>query len=102
MTQPKQPKRPTRGQQHILQLLCRVNYVLLGESVPFSTAPSRVSYRIVERETGRDVQTLAIPMVASLTEAKWIASEHATRDPATGMLLSWSYRVTQAGIAAAN
>jgi hypothetical protein len=84
--------RPTRGQQRILQLCCRTAYVLLGERA--SGVPH---YRIQERGTGRVVMApVSVVMVTQLTQLGWI-------EPATGGNASeWTYRVTTAGIAAAN
>lgn len=79
---------PTRGQQHVLQLLCRSAYGLW-------TTPSgslAITYTLTERGTGRHIQTLTPTMVTSLVDAGWIE-----RDATT-----WTYRVTQAGVAAAN
>lgn len=87
-----EPNLPTHGQQRILQLCCRVDYVLIGERV--SGVPH---YRIQERGTGRIIMTqVSVVMVTQLTQLGWITSD--VVQPAQ----TWGYRVTEAGIAVAN
>lgn len=49
---------PSRGQQHVLQLLCRAAYVLRA-------TPSG-SLALIERDTGRHIQTPTPKMVTTL------------------------------------
>lgn len=81
---------PTRGQQRVLQLLCHAAYVL------WATPPG--SLALTERDTGRHIQTLTAKMVTSLLDAGWLEREPGYPRNAT----TWTYRVTQAGVAAAN
>ena len=92
-------REPTRGQQRILQLLCRVSYALEGERV--SGVPQ---YRILERGTGRVVMaSVSVAMVTQLTQAGWIEPEARRMPPRREReTQTWVYSVTQAGIAAAN
>lgn len=92
-------QRPTRGQQRILQLCCRVSYVLVGERV--SGVPH---YRLLERGTGRVVMAhVAVAMVTQLTQAGWIEPVVVRHTPARqNEMQTWVYSVTPAGIAAAN
>ena len=85
---------PTRGQQHVLQLLCRAAYVLW-------TTPSgslAVTHTLIERGTGRHIMTLTPKMVDSLLDAGWIEREPDNQPHAA----TWILRVTPAGVGAAN
>lgn len=85
---------PTRGQQYVLQLLCRVAYVLWATP----SGSLSVTYTFTERDTERHIQTLTPTMVTSLVDAGWLEREPGyLRDAKT-----WTYRVTRAGVAAAN
>ncbi len=57
--------RPTVGQQHILQLLCRAAYALWATPSGSLT----LTYTLIERGTGRHIQTLTPKMVTSLIDA---------------------------------
>lgn len=81
---------PIKGQQHILQLLCRSAYVLWATS----SGSLAIVYSITERTTRRLIQTLTPTMVTSLVDAGWIE-----REPGQSRA---TYRVTPAGVAAAN
>ncbi len=85
---------PTRGQQHVLQLLCREAYVL------WATPSSSLSltYTLTERATGCHIQTLTPKMATSLIDAGWIEREPGYPRGAK----TWTYRVTHADVAAAN
>lgn len=89
-------RRPTRGQQRILQLCCRVTYVLWAEDARTNAQVRNVHYYIIERGTRLMVQQVVTRMVNALLEAGWI--EHVPGGNAN----EWTYRVTEAGIAAAN
>ncbi len=62
---------PTVGQQHVLQLLCRVAYVLWA--TPSDSLA--LAYTLIERDTGRPIQTLTLKMVTSLVDASWLERE---------------------------
>lgn len=99
MTDSNNGQRPTRGQQRILQLCCKVSYVLVGERV--SGVPH---YRLLERGTGRVVMAhVAVTVVTQLTQAGWIEPVVVRHTPARqNEMQTWRYSVTQAGSAAAN
>ena len=89
------PQLPTRGQQRILQFAARANRRLRGHRDEVS---DERTYRIIElsqEPPPRDVMPVTPQMVASLQAAGWI-------EVALGTRTDWEYRVTQAGIAAAN
>jgi hypothetical protein len=94
MSDTPQPPRPTVGQQRILQLCCRVAYVLVATQQ--TSGESYVYYRIRDRSDGRPVQRVTTAMVNGLRQAGWI--EHVPG----GDVSEWTYRVTETGIAAAN
>jgi hypothetical protein len=70
----------------------------LNAAVLTGASLDQVTYTLTERATGRHIQTLMPKMAASLVDAGWIERELEYLPRAT----AWTYRVTQAGVAAAN
>ena len=66
-------------------------WALIGEQ-PTPGAP--VSYRLIERGTGREIHTLTAAMAASLLQEGWIEPS------GEGDARRWGYRITLTGIQA--
>ena len=99
--QPTTKPTPTRGQQRILQLCCRVAYTLCAtRAVNGNQAHPLVLYRIWETATGRLIQEVTPQMLESLLLAGWLQRTPSARE--SDLALTWAYRVTEAGITAAN
>lgn len=81
---------PTLSQQRVLQLLCHAAYVLRATPLGSLSAV----YTSTERTTGHHIQTRTPKMVTRLVDAGWIE-----REPGQARV---TYRVTPAGVAAAN
>ena len=62
-------QQPTQGQRTQLERISSIYWALVGEQ-PTPGAP--ISYRLIERGTGRAVHALTVEMVASLLQAGWI------------------------------
>lgn len=94
-TQP--PKKATWGQRTQLERLGSDVWVLVGEQLRVSDP---LVYRLVERGTEREIHRLTIAMVASLEQEGWIKAVDIERDPASGRMVRWGYRITLEGIRA--
>lgn len=90
-----QDHRPTWGQRAQLDRISTAYYALVGEQL---TPGAPITYRLVERGTGREIHTLTPEMVASLLQEGWIEPD-GTGDR-TGDARRWGYRITPAGIRA--
>jgi hypothetical protein len=86
--------KPTQGQRTMLWRIGRVDAVLRAER----QADGAVVYRLLERSTGRELQIVAKRMVMGLFVAGWIEPVGAI----TADMQVWTYRITEAGIAAAH
>lgn len=85
---------PTRGKQRVLQFASRANWRLFGSAA----ADGAVVYQIVElsnTQPPRVVMDVTAFMVTSLVDAGWIERTRGDRQ-------TWEYRLTPAGIEAAN
>lgn len=84
-------QRPTQGERTQLERISSIYWALIGDQV----APGApISYRLVERGTGRLMHQVAPEMVAGLLRAGWIEPS------GEGDLRRWGYRITLAGIRA--
>ena len=81
----------TWGQRAQLERISTAYWALVGEQQQPS-AP--ITYRLIERGTGREVHTLTAEMVDSLLQEGWIEPD------GTGNAQRWGYRITPAGIRA--
>ena len=91
------PKRPTQGQHTHLVRLSSIYWALVGEQL---TAAAPISYCLVERGTGREIDELTPEMVASLLQEGWIEPDGTAE--IQGNARRWGYRITFAGIRARN
>ena len=82
---------PTQAQRIQLQRISSIYWALVGEQ-PTPGAP--ITYRLIERGTGRMMSQIAPEMMASLLQEGWIEPD------GTGNARRWGYRITFAGIRA--
>ena len=88
-------RKPGWGQRAQLDRISTASWALIGEQ-PTPGAP--VTYRLIERGTGREIHTLTPAMVASLLAEGWIERDGSGDE--RGGLRRWGYRITTEGIRA--
>lgn len=84
---------PTAGERRILQFLSRVRYRLRAERQPGGVPV----YRIIQIDTGDVKAEPPTSMIVRFTQRGWIEPVGMTREAQT-----WTYRLTEAGLAAAH
>lgn len=84
-------RRPTQGQRTQLERSSSIYWALVGEQL---TPGAPITYRLIERGTGRMMYQIAPEMVASRLQEGWIEPD------GTGNARRWGYRITLAGIRA--
>lgn len=91
------PKKPTRGQTIQLERISTAAWALVGEQ---AQAGEPITYRLVERGTGREIHTLTPAMVESLEREGWIERDGSGDRHTPSGLRRWGYRITLEGIRA--
>ena len=84
-------RRPTQGERTQLERISSIYWALVGEQL---TPGAPISYRLIERGTGREIHTLTPEMIASLLQEGWIEPD------GIGNPRRWGYRITIEGIRA--
>ena len=88
-------RRPTQGERTQLERISAIYWVLVGEQL---TPGALITYRLIERGTGREIHSLTPTMVASLLQEGWIEPDGTGERTVNAR--RWGYCITIEGIRA--